>query len=226
MAKLVEILAQELKEWPANALEYITQDDDGRLNTNLHGRTPVFKDCGCWTGMSCKYLNHPNFEIYKLTEVAEDFETAIVTKEMWEAERSKGDEETMEKSIEFKVGDKVKIRKDSEYYCDDDDTNPKDTEGVVKSLHLSYDHPVRVNWSNGDYNYYRNVDLELVEKDGAGEGFIAVEGKENIPMRSIDVLTIRDRIYKIDEDLMALQKERDQLIRDLYNEGFSLIGKQ
>lgn len=42
----------------------------------------------------------------------------------------------------------------------------------------------------------------------------------------VDVLSIRDRIYKIDKDLTDLQKERAGLVKKLRDEGFILVEKE
>lgn len=59
----------------------------------------------------------------------------------------------------FKVGDKVKIRKDSMYYRDTA-TNPKDTRGEVKSVN-SCGSEIEVMWDNGFLNVYSESDLEF-----------------------------------------------------------------
>lgn len=67
----------------------------------------------------------------------------------------------------FKVGDTIRIRKDSEYYIEDSSANPKDISGIIDSTEEESEgeseesHLYRVNWSNGRYNSYREKDLEL-----------------------------------------------------------------
>lgn len=59
----------------------------------------------------------------------------------------------------FKIGDKVKIRKDSKYYRGDE-SNPKDTRGEVKTV-CSGNLGIEVMWDNGISNSYNDSDLEL-----------------------------------------------------------------
>jgi hypothetical protein len=70
----------------------------------------------------------------------------------------------------FKEGDIVKIDKKSVFYIIDDDSNPRDIEGVVQnprthrlleSLGTSYS--VIVEWKNGRANVYRDYDLGLIK---------------------------------------------------------------
>lgn len=60
----------------------------------------------------------------------------------------------------FKVGDKVKIRKDSKYYLDYDILNPKGAHGEVKSVR-SGELGITVEWDNGNRNGYSESDLEF-----------------------------------------------------------------
>ena len=89
------------------------------------------------------------------------------------------------------IGDKVRIRKDSDYYgldegdmwfsadyAEDASSNPADTDGVVTELDLElldeyqaegYDmadcHYIKVEWDNGTYNWYTANDLEIVSSE-------------------------------------------------------------
>lgn len=61
----------------------------------------------------------------------------------------------------FKVGDKVKIKKNTRYYGGGD-TNPSDIRGTVthfRDIRLKL--PYKVDWDNGEYNIYASEDLEL-----------------------------------------------------------------
>ena len=82
--KLVELLARELKYWPD--CKTITQDYDG--DTGLYGiDTPKLcngdPNDAVWTAMG--HIEN----IKRLSEVATDHETAIVTREIWQAERDR-----------------------------------------------------------------------------------------------------------------------------------------
>jgi hypothetical protein len=65
----------------------------------------------------------------------------------------------------FQVGDKVRIKKSSQYYIDGDDSNPKDTQGIIEEIYSSSIraiNPINVKWDNGVINAYEKDDLELV----------------------------------------------------------------
>ena len=60
----------------------------------------------------------------------------------------------------FKVGDKVKIRKNSHYYGEDPDYNPADVIGTVIKV-CSHGHfNTDVLWPSGEHNQYNTNDLE------------------------------------------------------------------
>lgn len=67
----------------------------------------------------------------------------------------------------MKVGDKVKIRKDSEFYKDNWENNPRDVVGVITSLNGSGAEvglPIDVKWPGIDpVNDYAEADLEVVK---------------------------------------------------------------
>jgi hypothetical protein len=64
----------------------------------------------------------------------------------------------------FKVGDKVKIRKDSGFYGDGA-RNPKDKIGTITEIDLEdgLDLPIRVTWADGAKNTYNDNDLEVYQ---------------------------------------------------------------
>lgn len=69
--------------------------------------------------------------------------------------------------MKFKIGDRVKITKTSEYWADGDNSNPKDTEGTIVRIEKMYsadDIPIKVAWDNGQDNWYGEVDLEYVNQ--------------------------------------------------------------
>lgn len=67
----------------------------------------------------------------------------------------------------MKVGDKVKIRKDSQFYNDGWFNNPVGVVGVITSLNGSgakQDLPIDVAWPGIDHvNDYAEADLEVVK---------------------------------------------------------------
>jgi hypothetical protein len=89
--KLVEILAKELGEWPsdcAHGCDSITQDASGAINTTDVGKVPVFcVDSDIWLSGSSTFLAGESGCV--TLDIATDHATAIVTREMWQAERDK-----------------------------------------------------------------------------------------------------------------------------------------
>lgn len=63
----------------------------------------------------------------------------------------------------MKVGDRVKISVDSEYYIDNDTWNPKDIEGTITNSNEYIPLPFMVKWDNGESNSYHSYDLEIAE---------------------------------------------------------------
>lgn len=78
--KLVEILARELGEWPS--CDFIVQDDNGRCWPSKGTAPSIFDDGNGWA------TNFLAGEEFYLT-ISSDHSTAIVTREMWEAERAR-----------------------------------------------------------------------------------------------------------------------------------------
>ncbi len=86
MAKLVEILAKELGEWPEDSCLTICQDtsgDIGAWRTLSPAVTCPDDDDVVWSSMG--HITN----ITPLSCIADDHATAIVTREMWQAERDK-----------------------------------------------------------------------------------------------------------------------------------------
>lgn len=80
--KLLEILQKELKQFPEGML-YAVQDYDGKVKFGKHSQ-PSLWSSGVWNRYEdANYLINPR------SELAEDWDSAIVTKEMWENDRNK-----------------------------------------------------------------------------------------------------------------------------------------
>lgn len=66
------------------------------------------------------------------------------------------------------VGAKVKIKRSSKWYRDQDLDNPIDTTGTITSFNLESalegDFSTHVDWDNGYSNCYRLIDLKLVKE--------------------------------------------------------------
>lgn len=104
--KLVEILARDLKEWPEGA-EYIVQDHDGQCwpSDRLEDWPPEIMGNACWR---CSFVS--TVDLY--LETAEDFQTAIVTKEQWKEERAKLEKERTYSNPFPKPGERCKVKVD------------------------------------------------------------------------------------------------------------------
>lgn len=89
--KLVEILAKELKEWPEGAA-CVAQDRSGEVWPFMDTDIEIYKDDGQWGGGICPRHGWDS----EVSQLATDHSTAIVTREMWEQERAKGNAEPAE----------------------------------------------------------------------------------------------------------------------------------
>jgi|SRR5690554_298946 len=86
MAKLVEILARELEEWPDD-VTWIAQDNYyGPRLCGFVNEKPMFKDIN---GSPTPVSRYGNRWTCQVNELAEDYTSAIATREMWEQERNK-----------------------------------------------------------------------------------------------------------------------------------------
>ena len=120
---------------------------------------------------------------------------------------------------EFKVGDIVKMRKDSKYYGLDADCNPAEQVGEISSTKAGSSHSLTVEWGSR-WNYYRPEDLELVDNVDMKSEEPDVKSYEQDSIREM-----RDRIYTIDAELKSLQEEREKLVEVLREEGLVLLEK-
>ena len=84
MATLLQILAKELAEWPKGKCKAIAQDGSGSVFFWKHDDL-VFGPSG-WTPRVGGALLDTDWALTKKVELAEDHETAIITKAMWKAE--------------------------------------------------------------------------------------------------------------------------------------------
>lgn len=65
---------------------------------------------------------------------------------------------------QLKVDDKVKIKKSSQYYREQDSSNPIGVTGTVTRNDRTSDHNIFVTWDNGHTNVYNVSDLKLADK--------------------------------------------------------------
>lgn len=66
----------------------------------------------------------------------------------------------MNTTTRFEVGDFARISRDSQYYGDNTEVNPKDTNGKITRA----DYSVDVRWETGRTNIYSRNDLKLYKK--------------------------------------------------------------
>lgn len=86
--KLVEILAREFEVWAQPGCASVTQDADKVVYCWKYDNPVYKKYTGKWVHPSgCGLCNFPFSK--RIAQLADDYKTAIVTKEMWEAERGK-----------------------------------------------------------------------------------------------------------------------------------------
>ena|SRR5690554_4147267 len=81
--KLVEILAREMDKWPESA-SMVVQDKDCQVKM-ADGGSPEMTVTGAWV----RDIEVQHEISRRDIELAEDYAAAIVTREMWEAERAK-----------------------------------------------------------------------------------------------------------------------------------------
>jgi hypothetical protein len=129
--------------------------------------------------------------------------------------------ETKAKS-KFKVGDKVRIVKSSDWYGVEGDWNPIDTDGIIKEI-KDEDLGIIVKWSNDEINSYNERDLLLVTGKAKSKSYIdGVENKDskklkennmNINLSAIaitdleQIKQIAELIPSIKEQIMAQYPE-------------------
>ena len=90
--KLLQILARDLSEWPVGdcGCDSITQEGSGELNATEEGKKPLFlAGAKHWTAKASSFIFGEG-QIIVSAQLANDYATAIVTREQWEAERQRG----------------------------------------------------------------------------------------------------------------------------------------
>jgi hypothetical protein len=130
--------------------------------------------------------------------------------------------EKTKSEYKFKVGDKVMISDDSQWYSDDDETNPINTVGKIIKI---YDDSlgIHVEWENGTSNSYDTHDLLLVTGEAKSKSYIdGVENKDskklkeknmNINLSAIaitdleQIKAIAELIPSVKEQIMAQYPE-------------------
>lgn len=227
--KLVDILARDLKEWPAYTTfgcDGIVQDSDGTLATIDEDEffeidlpdTNSWDRCYC-TGMMDEGL-----------EVAEDWRTAKVTKEQWEAAKA-----TNSFSGGY-VKEPILIENPLFDGAPEGTTHVSTYDGHMNKWHKLEDGE----WSfwNGEWTVYYMQQEKT--KDLAEQYFIARYSTVDVNQvlsgatekvvgftRSIAAerspVALRERVLEIRSTQVALAKEEAQIIQQLKEMGFVLI---
>ncbi len=83
--KLVELLAEKIKEWPEGA-KNITQDHDGSVNPCTDPHNDIEFDGSRWSSTNGF---HMDLDIIGKQDLSSDYKTAIVTRPQWQAERDR-----------------------------------------------------------------------------------------------------------------------------------------
>jgi hypothetical protein len=67
----------------------------------------------------------------------------------------------MNKATMFRIGERVRISKDSQYYKSRSQSNPKDVTGTIDKVDANEAYCYSVKWDNGERNTYEEGDLYL-----------------------------------------------------------------
>ena len=200
--KLVEILAVELKEWP-EGFDDVGQADRGSLH--LPGIGDHVKHTSERYTQACDWMN------------------AIVTREMWEAERAKLEGEKVLRACVEKCEPESKPKANAQGWVRNRGLkNPFDVCTLVDARLRSGEvvagkFSENLHWihtgNNFDVMAYRvneSVDSETPEVTAPVDG----------------PLQWRDRVTEIDRAVEALEEERASLIQKLADEGVKLIKRE
>ena len=83
--KLVKILARKMKEWPEGA-SLVVQDYDGEVKYQFSEDRPDIENGRVWIRTMS---DEPKNAIVGHYMLSSDYDTAVITREMWEVERAK-----------------------------------------------------------------------------------------------------------------------------------------
>lgn len=167
--KLVEILAKELEEWPEGVLTY-AQDSSGVVGACSGGQERPNVN-SCWS----PELDHWWVEDAPLNglpvDISEDYQTAIVTKEMWESEKAKQNSLSTVASDDELWGDVKEMynREKEEFnpiYCRD---RIKEIDSLVESLEEERVSLVQALEDEG-FSLIRRINKQLEECKQSHEG--------------------------------------------------------
>jgi len=130
--------------------------------------------------------------------------------------------------MKFKVGDKVLISKDSEYYGGGTD-NPDDTYGYIRGKSDDSDLNIIVIWDTNENNLYNDRDLiPVIDKCKIiiGDQLTIVSDKKGVIATSYEINGVflnGPNIYKCNKDVKLLPKEWVDKLIELYERNLKTI---
>jgi len=223
--KLVELLAKELSKWPVGE-GYAVQDSDGEVKFGF-GNDPEKSDGGkVWLRAQAASAVRMDLAL------AEDCATAIVTREMWQAERDrqKGGEWKRHRGGKCPVpaGTKVSTRHrngevvDVHFHTATTGSGPATMNTIWK--HTGDDHDIM------QYKVISQPQAEEVETFSESVHKPIIEALNTMASEwhedQIDgPIKWRDTVNELDAYIEEFTRQREALINRLADEGFALIGK-
>lgn len=225
--KLVELLAKQIAEWPEGA-EHAIQDDDGCFKFGA-GKNPKSYGDGIW--VRDIEIEHELYNGFNSSEKTSDRESAIVTREQWQAERNKQ-----------KGGEWKRHRGGKRPVPDQTQVEVKFRDGDIRQSHASD----FFGWKHGElddiraevmqYRVISQPQAEEVEVKDTTIGTLSykVEIDTSAATQAIDELAAkwdqvdgpprwRDTVNELDAYIEEFTREREALIERLASEGFALI---
>lgn len=225
--KLVELLAKQIAEWPEGA-EHAIQDDDGCFKFGA-GKNPKSYGDGIW--VRDIEIEHELYNGFNSSEKTSDRESAIVTREQWQAERNKQ-----------KGGEWKRHRGGKRPVPDQTQVEVKFRDGDIRQSHASD----FFGWKHGElddiraevmqYRVISQPQAEEVEVKDTTIGTLSykVEIDTSAATQAIDELAAkwdqvdgpprwRDTVNELDAYIEEFTREREALINRLAEEGFALL---
>lgn len=221
--KLVELLAKQIAEWPEGA-EHAIQDDDGCFKFGA-GKNPKIYSDGIW--VRDIEIEHELYNGFHSSEKTSDRESAIVTREQWQAERDrqKGGEWKRHRGGKQPVAELDRV----EYRLRGGETgecfgaallwdHQKQDDDVMSYRVISQPQAEEVEVKDttiGTLSY--KVEIDTTEASQAIDELAAKWDQVDGPLRW------RDCVNELDAYIEKYTREREALTNRLALEGFALI---